>query len=454
MKLTDCLNTLSQHIRPPIIVEAEYLITTPMFIGDAQQKATTISASSVKGALRFWWRSMNWSNALAQFPTDRVLALRYLHRQEAELFGSAAYTVDTVDDALGDLPALGKGRFSLKIEGRFRQLTAKELDSHSEFKLSPNAWPSYLLGLGLIEYDSNLRHSVYSKSRSALQHSTRFKLLCECDDEETAEALKDVLMLWGLLGGLGSRSRKGLGSVSISSLKGRHIPSNDAELVCALQQLLPNNTSAEPPFSAFSNASTIKVSPCSTKTAWTQLSDIAKVMQMYRGWGFSKGEGEPHLINGLVAEHSSYSTKLADHEWVYDIAKSETTPATAATSMVFGLPRSYGLSQQTYNLKFEPLGMRPGVDGEQSVIDANRRSRRASPLFIHVHQFPNKQTAVVQTFLPAKWLPDQDKLDVYKKRGRDFVSIGQIDTPPITDWSVIQGYLSLDAFQDWKKVTL
>lgn len=44
----------------PSKITATYRIVTPMFVGDANQQATEISPQSVKGALRFWWRALNW----------------------------------------------------------------------------------------------------------------------------------------------------------------------------------------------------------------------------------------------------------------------------------------------------------------------------------------------------------------------------------------------------------
>ncbi len=41
------------------VITATYRVVTPMFIGDADQKATSLRPPSIKGALRFWWRALN-----------------------------------------------------------------------------------------------------------------------------------------------------------------------------------------------------------------------------------------------------------------------------------------------------------------------------------------------------------------------------------------------------------
>jgi CRISPR-associated protein Cmr1 len=41
-------------------IEAVYRIVTPMFVGGADQKPYDgVRAPSFKGALRFWWRTLN-----------------------------------------------------------------------------------------------------------------------------------------------------------------------------------------------------------------------------------------------------------------------------------------------------------------------------------------------------------------------------------------------------------
>ena len=85
-------------------LEATFRIVTPMFLGGADQESDTgIRPPSVKGALRFWWRALNWGRFRAETETDEA-ALGDLHKEEARLFGSAA------DDNGG-----GQGTFLLRV---------------------------------------------------------------------------------------------------------------------------------------------------------------------------------------------------------------------------------------------------------------------------------------------------------------------------------------------------
>ena len=71
-------------------LEIKFQIITPLFLGGSDQQADGIRPSSIKGALRFWWRALNWARCLQQRDGDEVQALRHLHAEEARLFGIAA----------------------------------------------------------------------------------------------------------------------------------------------------------------------------------------------------------------------------------------------------------------------------------------------------------------------------------------------------------------------------
>ena len=76
----------------PETIEATFEIVTPMFLGGASsiELADAIRPPSVKGALRFWWRALQWNNYYQKTNQDEALALTRLHAHEARLFGHAA----------------------------------------------------------------------------------------------------------------------------------------------------------------------------------------------------------------------------------------------------------------------------------------------------------------------------------------------------------------------------
>lgn len=98
----------------PEKISATYRIVTPMFIGDAEQQASDISPTSVKGALRFWWRALNWGRCLQHEGNNQAAALSFLHAQEAALFGGLPETVK--DEQSGDKrQSGGQGAFLLRV---------------------------------------------------------------------------------------------------------------------------------------------------------------------------------------------------------------------------------------------------------------------------------------------------------------------------------------------------
>ncbi|MDQ7005467.1 MAG: type III-B CRISPR module RAMP protein Cmr1 [Ghiorsea sp.] len=105
-------------------IEATYRIVTPMFIGGAEGKPDDgIRPPSFKGALRFWWRALNWT---------KVYNIADLHKKEAELFGSAAKMNDGKQTG-------GQGVFLLSI---------KELGVSKPM----NDWPKANTGAGYLAY--------------------------------------------------------------------------------------------------------------------------------------------------------------------------------------------------------------------------------------------------------------------------------------------------------------
>ncbi len=54
------------------VINATYRIVTPMFIGNAEQKADSVRPPAIKGALRFWWRALNWGRWLRIGGADTI----------------------------------------------------------------------------------------------------------------------------------------------------------------------------------------------------------------------------------------------------------------------------------------------------------------------------------------------------------------------------------------------
>ena len=178
-------------------LEATFQIITPMFLGGAEQRAETVRPASVKGALRFWWRALNWSRCLANNNHDEILALRSLHDQEARLFGIAA------SDHAG-----GQGVFLLQVCDQGIVLADQPFNSLGNGQL-------YLLGQGLATSkngNSCLRNAIKENG-----HFTVKLMFRHTTSDPDMQSIRDAVLLFGLMGALGSRARHGLGSVAIDA---------------------------------------------------------------------------------------------------------------------------------------------------------------------------------------------------------------------------------------------
>lgn len=381
-------------------LEAQFLVTTPMFIGDATQQAASIRPPSLKGALRFWWRALQWPR-LYQEEGATAPALKRLHHEEAELFGLAAKK-----DAQGHEVG-GQARVTLRVEDADAQ----------EYIARPKVSPAvqYLLGLGLFHFrDGVLRDAVMPGSRFTLVLVGRPGRNGPSDAQW--QSLEEALLVFGLLGGQGARARKGLGSVSLQALSGgsRSVPQTQEAYRQALQDLLatlPLEGAALPPFTAFSGSSRLDISLIGDN-AMAVLNELGNQMQLYRGYG---REGK---VNGQRAEKNFAD----DHDDMLRVAQGA-TPVHAPRRTVFGLPHNYYYSSA-----------RVGVS-----VSSQGGDRRSSPLFCHVHRLPNGECLGVQLILPAMFLHASENSLTFKA-GRSREQKLRLASNDI-DWTVLHGLL-------------
>lgn len=233
-------------------IDKTYKIITPMFIGDANQNLTDLRPPSIKGALRFWWRALNWGRF---FKGDIAQALRDLHEQEGKLFGQAAREgVET-----------GQASFLLQLSEQPKLIREKD-------------WPQNQTGSGYLGY--GLMKDNTQPHREGFKENTKFSLSLIFKPNTSTEninSIKETLEIWGLLGGLGARSRRGFGSISESSLM------NKEEYIKKINTLLSNyqHITDNPPYTAFSQNSHFKIIS-SESTARDAHQQAGKLYKEYR----------------------------------------------------------------------------------------------------------------------------------------------------------------------------
>jgi len=387
----------------PNIITANYKIVTPMFIGDANQQATNISPASVKGALRFWWRALNWGRIKTNIE-DESEALRELYRQECDIFGSAA------EKGAGQAKFILRVNFSNSIKN----------DSTPS---KPNSGIQYLLGQGLYHFKNGyLRDSIPTGT---------FTIECVFKPDKNKENIRhqisEVLLAFGTLGGLGSRMRKGFGSVAIQKINCNHfsVPTSEAELKHLISQWRQPVDS--PPFTAFSKLTRIDISS-KNEDAIALLNNAGIEQQSYRSYGRKASHDSYHKVNGKKAEQNFSK----DHDALLDFSKGKIIKKIPDRS-VFGLPHNYFFSSTRKNIEF--------------TVKEEKRSRRASPLFIHVHEFPDGKAILLHTLFPSVFLPENTKLEFKLQRGKNSIlSFKQA----MIDWNYIHTYL--DRFAEKEQI--
>ncbi|MBK8263825.1 MAG: type III-B CRISPR module RAMP protein Cmr1 [Nannocystis sp.] len=352
-------------------IEATFRVVTPLFSAGADPKVAEVRVPSLKGVLRFWWRALAWS----EFGGD----LAKIQEAEGELFGSAGHEAR-------------RSRVVMFLEG------VSGGDSMTEGKLLKNSAGAVVghgvryLGYGLMgAFGANAGNI----ERACCGGSLEFKLHLRCRgvDDAAFGRLVRALEVLGTVGGLGARSRRGFGSLMLTSLAVDNVPSWGAPgTLAALGQDIRRLTGAslrsgEPTYTAFSAETrhVLVLGAAAERDPLVILDRVGREMVRYRSYG--KG--------GRIFENTDDTERIfqLDHDVMLDVANRRPSQRSVHPRRVaFGLPHNYFFSSQ------------PKGNAKASVTLARDLDRRASPLFIHVHILDNRP-AVVLTFLPAKFLP-------------------------------------------------
>ena len=391
------------------ILCAKYRIVTPLFIGDANQTIDDgIRPPSIKGMLRFWWRALNWGHYW-QENQDETTALKQLHQEEQRLFGAAMDTKKKTG---------GQGCFLLSVSsdqlsGQKKGIVHKEFANHNA---------SRYLGYGLIEaYPSKNKGTKAGELiRHCIDENQTFtvKLLFKKTIEHS---VKQAVIALGLFGGLGSRTRHGIGSLSLENLtqsteknwnQSHNIqnyesiwtrPTTEDQYKNALASLLKGHLSAKnpAPYSCFDKRSRIDILD-RVSDPYKALDNFATALLMYRSWG----------KYGKVLGQESEKNFKEDHDWS---KPNLFTPANFHPKRaVFGLPHNYG------------KGTHLSITAKDRIKN-KKYERRSSPLFLHIHQLSKHRFLTVSLFLPTLFLPNNVKIQA----GSKFVD-QQIDYDVIT----------------------
>ena len=212
-------------------LDATFRIVTPMFLGDANQVASGFRVPSFKGALRFWWRAIVWSRMTGD---SASATLRDLHDREASLFGLASGSESST-----------QSKVLLSAEAKLEPA----VDSAS---VSSSIWSEDRVeGVGYLKGQGVTRRNAIPSGTVRLRIMFRSGV---CDEDR--RDIERALFAFGLLGGLGSRSRRGLGSCALESLEGNRAldldpPKRKSDFKPALEEALGKLVPEPPPSRPF-----------------------------------------------------------------------------------------------------------------------------------------------------------------------------------------------------------
>ena len=343
-------------------IVAKFQTVTPIFMGgsDSKDLVERLRPPSFKGALRFWWRALRWSPIADRFDGDTAAALRALHVEEGALFGHAG--------------SGGRG-----CQGRVAiRLTSGPLKPW-KLILNDKTGPSYLLGQDL----AKRRHGLDGEFSANLRFHP-------ATTDGQVESVRSALWALGLLGGLGARVRRGIGSIALRSLDDQSGPADEGAYRERLAAILPEPSPHEPPFSAFWRDSRIDIS--------------------------LRGGNVRHLLNEVDQHFCDYRKGAypVDKHLALQVLDGE-QPERAPARIAFGLPHNY---------YFKPIGKQSGKSVTVEPRTAGRE-RRASPLLLHVHGLPADRQSMflaVHCHLPCTFLPAGEMVRMVpgkSKRGFD-----------------------------------
>lgn len=356
--------------------EATYRVVTPLFCAGAdpgRPDSAELRLPSFKGVLRFWWRALAWSRLDGD--------LGEIQRQEDALFGSTG---------------AGQSRVSMRLAiDPDRPLIRKD-----EILTVP-ASDGRVVGEGARYLGYGVMHAFDSKKSNARKGQlTRACLRAPFDftvhmqlrergaspDElrQQSASLEDALVCLGTHGGVGAKNRKGYGSLVVRSLlvnreQRWHRPQHMHDLRDAVLALRRHHHAAShPEYTALSRESRHMLLTSDRVHAMELLDLVGREFMRFRSWG----------NKGRVLGRPSEKNFRDDHDLMHGDRR-----RMHPRRIAFGLPHNYG--------------KRPDKQVGPHHKDLDRR---ASPLFIHIHECGETPVAVL-SFLPARFLPE-DRSDI------------------------------------------
>ncbi len=193
-------------------VEYRCTLITPMYGGGVQAGIVDpdmpIRATSIRGQLRHWWRFLYQQRHNAEHP-DQPISSAELFAAERAIWGG-----------LGDTDTLARSAVSVSVSAAKPKPAVRRRAS-----CYPNA--RYALFPALSE----------GRDADLLAEDFEFRLIMAAPEAVLAQ-VQDCVCWWAAFGGVGARTRRGLGAVEVRDISGKLLPmptkADVAAVGCAL----------------------------------------------------------------------------------------------------------------------------------------------------------------------------------------------------------------------------
>lgn len=413
---------------------------TPLFLGGAQEKSCELRPPSIKGALRFWFRFIEGARQNGDW--------RQVRAEEQRLFGST----DT-----------GVGAFRIKCT-KTPQITRPSLGppGYREWPIEIGYMGYGPIGLRKLSYQeretrkaSKKPTTVFEPRREFIDANQELAFDIQFRPEATEQDMRRVhegLWLWTHLGGLGSRARRGWGSLELiepDEMYGLKVLTMadakdlEAEIQARIKQIQGEGESPRSAqFTHWFHESRLLV-PCVCE-GWQQaMWWVGNKFIAFRSNStrFKKPPAGPH--DPCWPDHDLLRNYLLPP------GQGFMQPSRAPMRVVFGLPHNYAFGSLAQNPNKASVTAKwhvPLSDGGSKETEIDRRS---SPIFVHLHRVQGG-VAVIVTYVPACLLPKQGAVEIQFEPVFDDPSEGRSlpirHTPPMTHVAPPQGWETLEKF--------
>lgn len=397
----------------------EIEVVTPLFLSGASQETAELRPNTIKDLMRWWYRAAK----------GEITDVKQ-NSKEFEIFGSTE----------------NAGKFIPRITYRGLNITPSPFRKEEDFEKLP-------FGVQYLAFPFRPQKSNnFNPHRSQIEPTTIFKFTISFLPNVSLEEEKAVIAAFWLLvflGGLGSRSRRGFGSLNVNKVTTNFKQDYFKLQFCFEQQTkFPTffQENLQEALIAIGYSSSIKpanktdfttfVSADSKIYLWetsfdnweTALNQAGILISDFRYYRELDDNGEEIKEDG---RYVLSSRNKGDYFSTRNFLKDKNRKPTQYKRAAFGLP---------ININYRSLGnKRAIIEGgfKNNTDEDDDHNRRSSPLFIKVLQVSEKQFALLFLYLPAKFLPDGEKLKIKAKnghQGKEFCN------PP--NFSIIEKFLN------------